>query len=67
MCALLIRKTALSIKEPVMELEGFLYQGLILIGVLIVAYLIRVLLKWLGKKLAVMPMIKKFWRNAFSV
>lgn len=67
MCTLLIRKTALSIKEPVMDLEGFLYQSLVLIGLLAVAYLFRVFLKWLKKKLVVLPRIKKFWKIAFSI
>ena len=67
MYTLLIRKTALSIKEPVMELELFLYQSLVLIGILLLIHAFRLFLKWLKKKLAVIPMIKKLWKIAFSI
>lgn len=67
MCILLIRKTALSIKEPVMDLELFLYQSLVLIGILVLIHTFRHLLKWLKKKLTVMPIIKKIWKTAFTI
>ena len=67
MYTLLIRKTALSIKEPVMDLELFLYQSLVLIGILVLIHAFRLLLKWLKKKLAVIPTIKKIWKTAFTI
>jgi len=67
MYILLIRKTALSIKEPIMELELFLQQSLVLIGLLSFIYVFRFLIKRAKKKLVVMTAIKNLWRTALGI
>lgn len=49
MYVLIIRKTSLAIKEPIVELEMFVYQSIALIGIFLLTQLLKRVIKELKK------------------